>query len=105
MSSRPQRKRKTRDFFTPVHPKEERDLAKALNISLRPFPAGDISEDDIQDEEDSQGAQEDFEGDEDDFQDERDRNDRYEVKWRSDRQSVTVSPFNRPSGITKSLPS
>jgi DNA excision repair protein ERCC-6 len=102
MTSRPQRKRKKPEFLSEVHPNEERDLAKALYISLRPLPSGDISEDEIQEEEEPQEPQEEDTEEEGDVQGEKDR---YEVKWGSAPESVTVFPFHQPFGMTKSLPS
>jgi len=73
MLTRPHRKRKTPDFLSSVHPNEERDLAKALYISLRPFPRGDVSEDDIQEEE---VPEEDYDEVKEDFQDKIDERNR-----------------------------
>ena len=47
-SSRPQRKRKQPDLFTPINWREERALRQALQTSLRPIPSnGSVSEDEV----------------------------------------------------------
>ena len=47
-SSRPQRKKKPTDIFTPISREEEKSLMQALNISLRRIPLdGSVSDDDI----------------------------------------------------------
>ena len=51
--SRPQRKRKQYEQFSPILPEEEKELKEALAVSLRKIPEnGDVSEDDC-DESDS----------------------------------------------------
>ena len=46
--SRPQRKRKQSQQFSPLHPEEEKELREALSVSLRRIPEnGNVSEDDF----------------------------------------------------------
>ena len=98
-TSRPQRKRKQSEQFSPMHPEEEKELAQALSVSLRIIPEnGNVSEDDV-DESDNKEAF--TEQEEDD--DEEKKGDRYEIKWRRTQQVVTVNDFNRLSGPTKAL--
>ena len=83
--SRPQRKRKQYEQFSPMLPEEEKELKEALSVSLRRIPEnGNVSEDDC-DESDNK------------------KEDDYEIKWRDIRQQVTVNEFNQPSGPTKVL--
>ena len=45
--SRPQRKRKQYEQFSPILPEEEKELKEALAVSLRKIPEnGDVSEND-----------------------------------------------------------
>jgi hypothetical protein len=103
MTSRPKRKLRTRDFFTPIRAQEERDLVKALHVSLRPIPSGDISEDDVEEEIGDQRLKESFSDEEDDFIEDKNQRDQYEVKWATNPQSLNVIPFDNPEGITKPL--
>ena len=97
--SRPQRKRKQYEQFSPILPEEEKELKEALTVSLRKIPEnGDVSEDDC-DESDSK--EENME--EEENEDEEKKEDDYEIKWRDIRQQVTVNEFNQPSGPTKVL--
>ena len=57
--SRPQRKRKQSQLFSPMHPQEEHELMKALSISLRKLPEdGSVSEDDSEGTDDMQASSE-----------------------------------------------
>jgi hypothetical protein len=104
-SSRPSRKRKQRELFTPLRPQEESDLARALNISLRRIPANNhLSEDDL-DEEDQ--IQEESELEEEFVETKSDKlqKDDYKVNWSSSPGLVTLLAFNQRTGPAKSLPS
>ena len=84
--SRPQRKRKQADTFTPISRQEEQSLMQALRTSLKPIPL------DASDSEDEAGsADEDFEevADDNGFTDEEKEEDDYEIKW--DKKLVHVN--------------
>ena len=90
--SRPQRKRKQPEQFSPLRPAEEKELVQALSGSLRRIPAnGNVSDDDV-DENDNKEAYEE-EAEEDD------------EEQKGDEQEVTVTEFSQQSGPTKTLTS
>jgi hypothetical protein len=102
---RPERKKKSRELFSPTLPQEERDLTKALYLSLRRIPdGGHISEDESEEEE---GPQEDIDNKEEksESKEEGTQDGAYNIKWSTVRQQVTVDAFNEEVGSTKSLPS
>jgi len=96
------RKRKQPTFFSPPSHKEEKEIARALQLSLRKIPLDDeISEDESEHEEDDEKEEE-----TDDFgSDVQNETDPYETKWSNRIQEVQVNNFNQPSGPTKTLPS
>jgi len=99
--SRPQRKRKQPEQFSPLRPAEEKELMQALSGSLRKIPAnGNVSEDDV-DENDNKEAYE----EEEEKDDEEQKGDDYDIKWRGAQQEVKVNEFNQQSGPTKTLTS
>ena len=60
--SRPQRKRKQYEQFSPMLPEEEKELKEALSVSLRRIPEnGNVSEDDC---DESDNKEEDMEEEE-----------------------------------------
>jgi hypothetical protein len=104
-SSRPSRKRKQRENFSPLRPQEETDLARAINISLRRIPDNNnLSEDDL-DEADI--IQDESELEEEFVEDKIDQlpKDDYKVKWSRAPGLVSLLAFNQKTGPTKSLPS
>jgi hypothetical protein len=101
-SSRPQRKKKPTDIFTPISREEEKSLMQALNISLRRIPLdGSVSDDDIGSDEEEK-VEEDHN---DDNIDEKNTAEEYELKWSKQRSQVTVADFIQASGPTKVLSS
>lgn len=100
--SRPQRKRKQADTFTPISRQEEQSLMQALRTSLKPIPL------DASDSEDEAGSDdEDFEEvtDNSDFTDEKKEDDDYEIKWDKKPVHINLNVFNQHSGPTKVLSS
>jgi hypothetical protein len=96
------RKRKQPSIFSPPSHKEEKEITRALQLSLRKIPLDDeISEDESEHEEG------DFQDEEaDDFgSDVRNEPKQYEIKWSNRIQEVQVNNFNQLSGPTKTLPS
>jgi len=98
----PSRKRKQPTIFSPPSHKEEKEIVRALQLSLRKIPLDDeISEDESEHEDgnfEEEGA--------DDFKDNvPPEPDQYETKWSDRIQEVQVNNFNHPSGPTKTLPS
>ena len=74
--SRPQRKRKQSEQFSPMRPEEEKELKEALSVSLRKIPAnGNISEDDVDGTDNKEAYEEEGEDD-----DEEQKGDDYEIK-------------------------
>ena len=103
--SRPKRKRKQSEQFSPMRPEEEKDLLEALYISLRKIPEnGNVSEDDLENVDDKEEDYKEEDYKEEDEAEEREKDD-YEIKWNGIRQSVTVNEFTHPSGPTKILTS
>ena len=101
-SSRPQRKRKQAEIFSPLSRQEEKTITQALHTSLRQIPLdGSTSEDDC-DNEDENLQQE--EADENLNDDEKEGDD-YELKWNQRRVRVEVADFEQQSGPTKVLSS
>ena len=99
--TRPQRKRKQSQQFSPMHPEEEKQLVAALSRSLRRIPAnGNVSEDDIDETDNKEACIEEEEEEEGEK-----KGDACEIKWRDIRQQVTVVEFTQPSGPTKVLAS
>src|SRR3984957_19245875 len=98
--SRPQRKRKQADTFTPISRQEEQSLMQALRTSLKPIPL------DASDSEDEAGsADEDFEEVADNGFTEEKEEDDYEIKWDKKLVHVNVDVWNQHSGPTKVLSS
>jgi hypothetical protein len=96
------RKRKQRSFFSPLSSKEEKEITRALQVSLKKIPSDpEISEDENEDE-DEDFNEEESPNFEEDVQAETER---YETKWSDKVQAVQVNNFNQPSGPTKTLPS
>ena len=98
--TRPQRKRKLPQEFSPMRPEEEKELNEALFVSLRKIPEnGNVSEDDV---DGVDNKEEDYEeqGYEEEDENEDKEQDDYEIKWNDIRQSVTVNEFTHPSGPT-----
>jgi hypothetical protein len=101
-SSRPQRKRKQPDLFTPISWQEEMTLRQALQTSLRPIPLnGSVSEDEVTSD-DEVLDEEDIVSD---FIDEKNTGDEYEMKWSKQRAQINVAKFTQSSGPTKILSS
>ena len=96
------RKRKQPPFFSPPSHNEEKEITRALQLSLRKIPLDDeISEDESEYEEDDEK-----EAEADDFGgDVQNETDSYEIEWSKRIQEVQVNNFNQPSGPTKTLPS
>jgi hypothetical protein len=95
------RKRKVHSTYSPVPPQEESDIMRAIKLSLRKIPSnGEISDDDI--DCDQQEGEEELhveEIDDDEADEEED-----ETKWSDTFEDVQVNSFNQPSGPTHSLP-
>src|SRR5436305_1345787 len=101
-SSRPQRKRKQVEFFSPPSRLEEKTIMQALHTSLRQIPQEDtISEDDCDNDDDDNLQQEDDESSEEDEK----KKDDYELKWNQRRVQVEVADFDQKSGPIKVLSS
>jgi hypothetical protein len=96
------RKRKQPTFFSPLSHKEEKEITRALQVSLKKIPSdNEISEDEDEDED------EDFkEVEPSDFEDNvQAETKQYETKWGTRKQAIQVNNFNQSSGPTKVLPS
>jgi hypothetical protein len=101
-SSRPTRKRKQAELFSPLSRQEEKTIMQALHTSLRRIPLdGTTSEDDCDDDEEELEQEEDDEN----FIDDEKKGDDYELKWSQRRVRVKVAEFNQESGPTKVLSS
>ena len=95
------RKRKQPALFSPPSNNEEKEITRALQLSLRKIPSDDeISEDESEHEEDDEQEEkaDDFVGGV------RNETEPYETKWSNRIQEVQVNNFNQPSGPTKTLP-
>jgi hypothetical protein len=101
-SIRSPRKRKQPALYSPTSHKEERDITRALQLSLRKIPSdNEISEDESEPEEGDSPEEE-----ADNFAcSDQDEPEEYKIKWSTQIQEVQVDNFNQPSGPNKTLPS
>jgi hypothetical protein len=98
--SRPQRKRKLPQEFSPMRPEEEKELNEVLFVSLRKIPEnGNVSEDDLEDVDNKEEDYKEEDYKEEDEEVEKEKDD-YEIKWNDIRQPVTVNEFTHPSRPT-----
>eukprot|EP00456_Euglypha_rotunda_P049188 TRINITY_DN3946_c0_g1_i10.p1 TRINITY_DN3946_c0_g1~~TRINITY_DN3946_c0_g1_i10.p1 ORF type:complete len:399 (-),score=32.40 TRINITY_DN3946_c0_g1_i10:205-1401(-) len=101
-TTRSPRKRKQATYFSPLSQKEEKEIARALQVSLKKIPSDNQISDDEKEDDDV-----DFKEEEPaDFEDNDEaETDQYETKWMKSKQDVQVDDFNQSSGPTKTLPS
>lgn len=97
-----QRKRKQPPLFSPLSHKEEQDITRALQLSLRKIPLDDAVSEDESEHEEVDEKEEEADDFEDDVQNEPEQ---YETKWSKRRQEVQVEDFDQPTGPIKTLPS
>jgi hypothetical protein len=98
----PPRKRKQPSLFSPPSRQEEKEITRALQLSLRKIPSDPgISEDESEPEDGDFGQEVEANLSDDDEAEAEE----YETKWSTEIQAIEVTPFNQPSGPTKDLPS
>jgi hypothetical protein len=101
-TTRSTRKRKQSSVFSPPSHQEEKEITRALQLSLRKIP----SDDEISEDESEHGEGDLQEEVVDDFEsDVQSESKQYETKWDIKIQEIQVNNFNLPSGPTKTLPS